>query len=195
MPSLFTKFGRKLFRRSRSRQRLDPQPDSEPVVNLYQPRPEIQADPELPARFLDPRPRPESHNLPHSLGPQPPAEKYGLFQLSDSSQDNQAANPQLPDIIAVHGINGSAFKTWTHENGTMWLKDLLPKQLPGWRVYTFGYPAEAAFTRADGGINEFASTLLAEIKLTRDSKVNIPLSYLAPRAGNKISSRICRISR
>jgi hypothetical protein len=185
MPSLFTKLRRKIFRRSRPRNRPGPQPYSEQVDYPDDPSPNTESPASSDSQFHQQFPtRPESRDLLPRRSPQPPSEKYGLFQLSDSIEDNQAEDLQLPDIIAVHGINGSAFETWTHENGTMWLKDLLPKQLPGWRVYTFGYPAEIAFTRADGSIDEFASTLLAEVNLIRDSKVNMALSSPAPRAGN-----------
>ncbi|KAK0709354.1 hypothetical protein B0T26DRAFT_623891, partial [Lasiosphaeria miniovina] len=46
------------------------------------------------------------------------------------------------DIIDIHGLNGHPFNTWTHENGTLWLRDLLPGHLPGCRVYTYGYPSD-----------------------------------------------------
>ncbi|KAI1426992.1 hypothetical protein F5Y12DRAFT_739426 [Xylaria sp. FL1777] len=45
------------------------------------------------------------------------------------------------DIVAVHGLNGHREKTWTAANGVHWLRDLLPKDLPGIRVLTWGYDA------------------------------------------------------
>jgi hypothetical protein len=93
-------------------------------------------------------------------------------------------DPLLPDIVAVHGLDGDAYKTWTHENGCMWLKDLLSKQFPRWRVYTFGYPADVAFTRADGNLDDFARTLLAELKAVRKSKVRIGPSHILHLTSN-----------
>lgn len=74
------------------------------------------------------------------------------------------------DIIAVHGVNGGAFSTWTHDNGTFWLRDLLPKELPGARVYSFAYPAKLVFSRETGGIDEFARELLEAIRTQRNTE-------------------------
>jgi len=41
----------------------------------------------------------------------------------------KGANP-VCSIVAVHGLNGDPYKTWTTKSGTCWLSDskLLPKQ-------------------------------------------------------------------
>ncbi len=33
-------------------------------------------------------------------------------------------------IIAIHGLGGDAYRTWTHENEKLWLRDFLPLQIP-----------------------------------------------------------------
>ncbi|TGJ82981.1 hypothetical protein E0Z10_g5803 [Xylaria hypoxylon] len=45
------------------------------------------------------------------------------------------------EIVAIHGLNGYREKTWTAANGVHWLRDLLPKDLHGIRVLTWGYDA------------------------------------------------------
>ena len=42
-------------------------------------------------------------------------------------------------IVAVHGLDGHREFTWTAENGVLWLKTLLPEDIPKARVYTYGY--------------------------------------------------------
>ncbi|KAH0536065.1 hypothetical protein FGG08_007031 [Glutinoglossum americanum] len=73
-------------------------------------------------------------------------DKYGLLpmnpQNSRSSHTDSEEN-YLLDIIAVHGITGDAYCTWTHENGKLWLRDFVPEDIPGARVFSFGYDAEA----------------------------------------------------
>ncbi|CAG7853304.1 SubName: Full=Related to kinesin light chain {ECO:0000313/EMBL:CCA74635.1} [Serendipita indica DSM 11827] len=46
------------------------------------------------------------------------------------------------DIIAIHGLDGHREKTWMAENGTLWLRDLLPADLPNVRVLAYGYDAD-----------------------------------------------------
>ena len=71
------------------------------------------------------------------------------------------------DIVVLHGLNGDAYDTWTHQNGKLWLRDFLAQQLPGARVFTFGYPSEVAFTLATGQLGDFARSLLGELNYVR----------------------------
>ncbi|CAI7595185.1 unnamed protein product [Penicillium glandicola] len=59
----------------------------------------------------------------------------GMKVLSDPS------NADL-DIVFVHGLTGNREKTWTHENGTLWPRDLLAKDLSQTRIMTFGYDVD-----------------------------------------------------
>jgi hypothetical protein len=79
------------------------------------------------------------------------------------------------DIITVYGITGSAYNTWTHNNGTFWLKDLIPKDFPGVRVFSYTYPADVFYTFATGTIRSFARSLLEGLKGERRSKEVCPL--------------------
>jgi hypothetical protein len=101
-------------------------------------------------------------------------EKYGLLPLTANVND-VTLDSQSPDIVAIHGINGDAYSTWTNTNGAFWLRDFLPEQIPGARVFTFGYPSEVAFTRATGDIVAFGRALLEQLKAYRSGEVNIYL--------------------
>ena len=96
---------------------------------------------------------------------------YGLKSLAGPTVDNAVLDPRIPDIIAVHGIDGNAWKTWEHSNGKLWLKDFLPKHVPGARIYSFGYRAEVAFTRGRGDLKGFARSLLEGINGVRYNEV------------------------
>ncbi|KAJ5109956.1 hypothetical protein N7532_002601 [Penicillium argentinense] len=59
---------------------------------------------------------------------------YGVTVLHEPSHSVEI----LYDLVAVHDLNGTGFETWTHkQNGMMWLKDLLPKELPNVRIMTY----------------------------------------------------------
>ncbi|RSL74566.1 hypothetical protein CEP53_000140 [Fusarium sp. AF-6] len=76
----------------------------------------------------------------HPDEPLPQSEQYGLFNLNSSTAQTPESRQDAYklDIIAVHGLGGDAYRTWQHENGFNWLR-CLPKELPGIRVYSYGY--------------------------------------------------------
>ncbi|ROV91872.1 hypothetical protein VMCG_09211 [Cytospora schulzeri] len=82
------------------------------------------------------------------------SERYGLALVASSPPD-PAANKSYPvDIVAIHGLNGDAYTTWTHPNGTLWIRDLLPRFLPGCRVFTYGYPAQVVYNSSFARLQE-----------------------------------------
>jgi hypothetical protein len=101
-------------------------------------------------------------------------EKYGLFRLATPTANSLADDSSLEtnhiDIVAVHGLNGTADKTWTDEdNNNFWLEDLV-NDFPGARVFTYGYASEVKFTLGTGDIEAFARSLLEALKAERVSK-------------------------
>lgn len=66
--------------------------------------------------------------------------------------------------MAVHGLGGDAFTTWTHpKSKAFWLKDFLPHQIPDARIMTFCYNAVAAFGQSTAEIIDHAKGLLASL--------------------------------
>ena len=65
-------------------------------------------------------------------------------------------------IVAVHGLGGRPYKTWT-EGKSLWLRDFLPKAVPEARVFTFGYNSRIAFGGTASRIDDFARTLLERL--------------------------------
>ncbi|KAH8745409.1 hypothetical protein BGZ57DRAFT_862505 [Hyaloscypha finlandica] len=115
-------------------------------------------------------------------------EKYGLFLIhpTNPAPDNEEDRPGYAlDIVAVHGITGSAYNTWTHSNGTFWLKDIIPKDFPGARVFSYAYPADVFCTFATGTIRSFATSLLEGLKGERRSKEQLkrPIIFICHSMG------------
>lgn len=66
-------------------------------------------------------------------------------------------------LVAIHGLNGDAFNTWTHaQTGVMWLRDILPTALNA-RVMTFGYNARLNNITAKQNLRDISLKLLAEL--------------------------------
>lgn len=116
-------------------------------------------------------------------------DRFGLFRLysgdSTKLEENAASTlrsrqeeigSDTADIIAIHGLGGSAYKTWTHKNGLFWLQDVATNEFPGARIYTFGYESGIAFSNGTGTLRDFAKSLLEAVKLERaTSEVRLPV--------------------
>lgn len=88
-------------------------------------------------------------------------EKIGLFELSNNEGETTI------DIVAVHGLQGDAYKTWEHDNGSLWLRDFLPSDIPTARIMTFGYDSTVAFSRSVAKIEDKALELLNHLSAKR----------------------------
>jgi hypothetical protein len=103
--------------------------------------------------------------------------KNGLLPLHDPKELARLQNEKSPetlfpvDIVAIHGINGDAYDTWTDEKTKyFWLRDSLPKEFPGARVFTYGYPADVLFSLEQGDFDSWARGLLVDLKIERNKK-------------------------
>jgi hypothetical protein len=70
-------------------------------------------------------------------------------------------------FVAVHGLGGHYERTWTHENGHNWLRDSLPLQIPGARVFAYGYDSTIAFSKSIATIEDFGKDLLVRVASER----------------------------
>ncbi|KFZ13482.1 hypothetical protein V501_03683 [Pseudogymnoascus sp. VKM F-4519 (FW-2642)] len=81
----------------------------------------------------------------------------------------EGADP-IVDIVALHGLNGHREKTWTAANDVLWLRDLLPTDLPNARIFSWGYNADV-FGGTHGidqqHIYDHGRTLISDLCLKR----------------------------
>ncbi|KAI1182505.1 ribonuclease-like protein p/mrp subunit [Nemania serpens] len=105
-------------------------------------------------------------------------------------------NPEI-DIVAVHGINGDAFNTFSAKsNNRFWLgdQDMLPRDVKNSRVMTYRYPASVATllggTSSDR-ILQHAQTLIAELVADREleNATERPIVFICHSLGGIIVKR------
>ena len=126
------------------------------------------------ATDLSQRPEP----LSHSVGPRVASNTRGLSLIAESKSGPEDHREPV-DIIAVHGLNGSAHGTWTnHANGKFWLKDALPDYVPGSRVYTFGYASKVRSNPSLASLPDFARALLDAIRNIREQPKDVRVLHL-----------------
>ena len=88
-------------------------------------------------------------------------QNVGLFELSSNE------TVKTIDVVAVHGLQGDAYKTWEHDNGSLWLRDFLPADMPNARIMTFGYDSAVAFSKSVARIEDKALELLNHLSAKR----------------------------
>jgi len=105
-------------------------------------------------------------------------------------------NPVV-DIVAVHGLNGDAFKSWTtSKTDRFWLGDpsLLPMDMKHARILTFNYNASvtALFGKTSSDrILQHAHTLIAEIVADRELEdaMQRPIIFICHSLGGIVVKR------
>ena len=109
-----------------------------------------------------------------------PRQKIGLFELSKNGERKTV------DVVAVHGLQGDAYMTWKHDNGSMWLQDFLPADIPFARIMTFGYDSTIAFSKSAAKIEDKALELLNRLSLKRSvagGGTSIPIVFVCHSFG------------
>ncbi len=110
----------------------------------------------------------------------------GLIVLSDELTGDQGSvdGPFVVDIVAIHGLNGDAYNTWTHQKSrNLWLRDQLPRDLPRARIYTYGYPSHLLFSKSKAQIRDYASKLLSCLSAARVGQERRPIIFIAHSLG------------
>lgn len=123
-------------------------------------------------------------------------DQLGLTLLYDGLHpqgDGQHEEPDAFDIIAVHGLQGHPVKSFTNaSNGCCWLRDLLPKDLPRSRIFTFGYESRIA-TVSVVRISDVSATLGFEIQAMRKQEHDSyprPLVFIVHNLGGLVVKQL-----
>ncbi|KAF8530136.1 hypothetical protein BU17DRAFT_78714 [Hysterangium stoloniferum] len=94
------------------------------------------------------------------------------------------------DIVAIHGLDGHREGSWTAENGILWLKDLLPQQLPNVRIVTYGYDASTGSQsyKIDETLYGHGENFISRLALLRESTTTAtrPIIFIAHSLGGII---------
>ncbi|OCK76186.1 hypothetical protein K432DRAFT_437179 [Lepidopterella palustris CBS 459.81] len=155
---------------------------------LSKPKPkEVSSQVETPQPSSEDAPTVDKQPQPATTTPAtspPQTQRYGLFPLCERKPTNQSVRESFDvDIVAIHGLNGDAYTSWKHENGILWLKDLLPETIPGSRIFTYGYPSQLFFSNSMAGIRDYSQRLLSSLSGVRDEDTERPIIFVCHSLG------------
>ncbi|KAF2851231.1 hypothetical protein T440DRAFT_395228 [Plenodomus tracheiphilus IPT5] len=88
----------------------------------------------------------------------------GMTPLNDPGLQNVTV-----DIVACSGLAAGAFVGWQHESGTMWLRDLLPVDIPGCRVFIWGKLSQLHKSLSHMGVHHYRDSLLDDLDKIRQT--------------------------
>ena len=77
----------------------------------------------------------------------------------------------------MHGLDSSLgqdgpLKTWTADDGTVWPRDVLPKHLPGARVFCYEHTGSVTATTSVAGVQAHALRLLRLLEAQRRHRLD-----------------------
>jgi pimeloyl-ACP methyl ester carboxylesterase len=124
-----------------------------------------------------------------TFSPTPDDQRFGLFPMSDQQAK------WGPDIVAVHGLGGDYERSWTSSGRTLkvlWLRDLLPFDLPNSRVFSFGYDGPYFKKTVLSSFSEHAQTLLQYLSQQRAFKAfrSRPIIFVAHSMGGVVVKEV-----
>lgn len=96
---------------------------------------------------------------------------------------------QLDSIVAIHGLGGHPFKTWTEKEGRhLWLRDSLPGHIPQARILTFGYDSTVVFGKSRSQIHDYAIDLANRLEAFRQhpQERDRPLIFICHSLGGVV---------
>lgn len=104
----------------------------------------------------------------------------GIKLFNQTNRDCKEPGEFQVDIIAIHGLDGHRENTWkdkqdhqqSAEDQPLWLRDFLPADLPGSRIFTYGYNSKVLGSSSVSHIDSFAEQLLQGLHInTSDHQV------------------------
>jgi hypothetical protein len=96
----------------------------------------------------------------------------------------------LPSCIAISGLASHPFGSWQPhgpDKTFMWIRDVIPRSVPGLRTITYGYDSKLVGTNSFQSISDMARTLLLQLKAAGwSSPSSKPTIFLAHSLGGLV---------
>src|ERR1700733_105246 len=87
---------------------------------------------------------------------------------------NTPQEPILANIVAVTGLAGHAFGSWSSSPQHMWLRDFLPEDIPNVAIYTYGYYSRLQHALSRNIISDHARRFVDRLAYLRSTTAESP---------------------
>jgi hypothetical protein len=99
-------------------------------------------------------------------------------------------------VIAVHGLGGHAFGSWSYVNHqsqshVMWLRDFLGEDVPQVRILVYGYEARLDKTTTMSRLLDYRRSLLGQLLNSRRGMEQRPLILFGHSFGGTLIAQVC----
>ncbi|CAF9933215.1 MAG: hypothetical protein ALECFALPRED_005507 [Alectoria fallacina] len=89
------------------------------------------------------------------------------------------------DIIAITGLAGHAFGSWSTATQRMWLRDFLPRDIPQARILLYGYDSRIVNSQSRSILADFSSNFIVKFNAMRAQSLseNRPVIFIGHSLG------------
>ena len=70
----------------------------------------------------------------------------------------------MSSIVAVTGLGGKPFASWQCYDGSMWLRDHVPSDIPNARISIYGYYSDVGDSDSISTLSEIAETFVLDLR-------------------------------
>ena len=96
----------------------------------------------------------------------------------------------LYSCIAISGLASHPFGSWRGPRNFMWLRDGLPKDIPGVRCIIFGYETRLSQTQSFKNVDDIATSLAFQLRsIGRNAPSAKPIVFIAHSLGGIVLKR------
>ncbi|KAG8526971.1 uncharacterized protein KY384_008400 [Bacidia gigantensis] len=121
-----------------------------------------------------------------------PSTKLGFTDFNPNYEQGAEGSeePLNVDVIAIHGLNGHPTGSWTGlDSKSLWLRDSLPEELPGARIFSYGYPADIVFNPSKATLYDLAVGFVSSLMTKRLPRQRRPIIFVAHSMGGIICKK------